>query len=106
MAKQPLVSGTGTDGKKYGFRVKTTAYKGIEADLGMTITAANADVPSGVIPCEDNKARTHFPRVRLTLANGKTKTPFIGVTKVASISKLVGKSVGGSKIVRATIVNN
>jgi hypothetical protein len=106
MARYPLISGLATDNKRYGFRAKESAYKGLESNLGFTITAATADVPSGVTPCEDNKARTRFPRVRLTLKNGKTKVIFIAVNKVSAINQLVGKSVSGSTVTRATIVNN
>lgn len=100
MAKFPLFTGTGVDGKKYGFRAKDSAYpQAILADLGLTKVATNGTVPNDITILPDNQIRGFFPRIRISLKSGKNLTKFCAANKAGSLKNLRGKTTNGSQVV-------
>lgn len=97
---QNLLYGVGIDGKKYGWRVADTAYpQAILSASGFTKLAANGTLPTDVILLPNNQVKGFFCRLYLRLQTGKSLTHFVAADKAASASSLLGKSVGGSKVV-------
>lgn len=100
-----LFYGIGINGKKYGFKASDTAYpSAITTEAGLTKLTSSSTLPSDVELLPNNQVTGKFCKVYVRLQNGKTRTKFIAANKASSANALVGKSLGGSKIISVSFV--